>query len=216
MRVPKPRAISPATSCNFRMQAVAESASPVRAVEQFAEVLDRRQRLHLPPLHEREQVVVHGLAGRGGEVLEELAAGALPTRSSSPRSRRNELLSPTLTAPPPGARPRPAGTCRRRRAGSARRPSGCPSRTDARPSQPVWIARFGSAECQMSIASKCERSGFGIADALHHREVARCPTAAGIPACRSAGRRGRRGGSPAASSAGASAGPCGRGRRRRG
>ena len=31
----------------------------------------------------------------------------------------------------------------------------------ARPSQPVVISRLGSADCQMSMASKCERSGLG-------------------------------------------------------
>ena len=31
----------------------------------------------------------------------------------------------------------------------------------ARASHPDWMTRCGSADCQMSMASKCERSGFG-------------------------------------------------------
>ena len=47
--------------------------------------------------------------------------------------------------------------------------------TAARPSQPVVVVPSGSADCQMSMASKCERSRVRVADALHDRQLPLLP-----------------------------------------
>ncbi len=56
----------------------------------------------------------------------------------------------------------------------------------ARPSQPVLSVRRGSADCQTSMASKCELLGIRIADPLDDRQLPLLPhrPQALIPGCR--------------------------------
>ena len=142
--------------------------NPVRAgvaglvLEDRLELLDRVYVCSCRRWTNGEQVVGLLVGRDGGHVVEQLLAGGLLALPGSPSFSSNGCSWLTVTTPWVGPRQASgqlvaADVHDRDAAALALGQVG-----DARPSQPVPLAlAVTSPACQMSIDSKCERSGFG-------------------------------------------------------
>ena len=171
--MPNPLAIRPATSWSFAERP--SSCPAARALQQFAQGLDRRQRLHLPAPHERGQVVVVRVSCRRGQVRQQPAAGLLVISRAATHLEAERVLVVD------GDRPTPRRPAQRERQPARaevqdRHAARSVVALGGRPAQPAGLGRPRGVGRMPDIHRLEVRTlRVGIADALQHRELTPVP-----------------------------------------
>ncbi|MFO0844265.1 MAG: hypothetical protein U0797_18025 [Gemmataceae bacterium] len=147
----------------------------VLPLQQLSQRLDRRQRLHLPPPHERGQVVLRRLPRRRRQVGEQPAAGALLGGLAAGEVQAEGVLVVDADRPAAGA----AGQGQRQAVGAEvqeRHAALAGLELPGGPAQPAGLDQpLGVGRLPDVHRLEVGAVGVGVADALHDGQLARLP-----------------------------------------